>query len=68
MQIPPETDYLLGLFDASHIPYNIDMDHSVKPSLEEMVSKALDVLEKDQKGYFLFVEGMRDRLFYLYTM
>lgn len=54
---------MLGLFDASHIPYNIDMDHSVKPTLEEMVSKALDVLEKDQKGYFLFVEGIYDFFF-----
>lgn len=39
------------------MPYNIDSDHTVKPTLAEMVGKALDVLEKDQKGYFLFVEG-----------
>lgn len=24
-----------------------------------MVSKALDILERDDKGYFLFVEGKR---------
>lgn len=48
---------MLGLFDSSHMPYNIDSDHAVKPTLVEMVGKALDVLEKDQKGYFLFVEG-----------
>lgn len=28
-----------------------------RPSLEEMVGKALDILEKDKKGFFLFVEG-----------
>lgn len=39
------------------MPYNIDSDHAAKPTLAEMVGKALDVLEKDQKGYFLFVEG-----------
>lgn len=47
----------MGLFDSSHMPYNIDSDHAAKPTLAEMVGKALDVLEKDQKGYFLFVEG-----------
>lgn len=49
---------MLGLFAASHIPYNIEKkSDSDKPSLEEMVGKALDVLEKDKKGFFLFVEG-----------
>lgn len=50
---------MLGLFAASHIPYNIEKkSDSDKPSLEEMLGKALDVLEKDKKGFFLFVEGM----------
>lgn len=40
------------------MPYHIEANHSVTPTLEEMVGKALDVLEKDQKGYFLFVEGI----------
>lgn len=42
------------------MPYNIEkqLDSSV-PSLAEMVGKALDVLENDRKGFFLFVEGMR---------
>ncbi|XP_037026003.1 alkaline phosphatase [Bradysia coprophila] len=57
LNISQDTDYVLGLFDSSHMPYNIDSDHAVKPTLAEMVGKALDVLEKDQKGYFLFVEG-----------
>lgn len=49
---------MLGLFAAEHMPYNIEKtSDSDKPSLEEMVGKALDVLEKDKKGFFLFVEG-----------
>lgn len=28
------------------------------PSLSEMTIKALDILNKNQKGYFLFVESM----------
>lgn len=39
------------------MPFNIDADKTEKPSLTEMVDKALDILEKDNKGYFLFVEG-----------
>lgn len=50
---------MLGLFDNLHLPYHLQADRAVKPSLAEMVSKALDVLEKDPKGYFLFVEGGR---------
>lgn len=57
-QLTQETDYIFGLFDASHMPYHIMPEEGRdKPTLEEMVGKALDVLEKDRKGYFLFVEG-----------
>lgn len=58
LQLTESADYVLGLFAASHIPYNIEKkSDSDKPSLEEMLGKALDVLEKDKKGFFLFVEG-----------
>lgn len=50
-------DYIFGLFDTNHMPYHIMPESEGKPTLEEMVGKALDVLEKDRKGYFLFVEG-----------
>ncbi|XP_033751098.1 uncharacterized protein LOC117335220 isoform X2 [Pecten maximus] len=58
---PAETDYLLGLFDASHIPYENDRDKSAAgdPSLAEMTSKAIKILKKNQNGYFLMVEGAR---------
>lgn len=40
------------------MPYNIEKQSSSdKPSLEEMVDAALDILERDKKGFFLFVEG-----------
>lgn len=57
LKVAKDTDYLLGLFDASHIPYHIDADLKIKPTLTEMVDKALDILEHDDRGYFLFVEG-----------
>lgn len=53
------TDYLLGLFSTKHMPYHLDADEQQIPTLTEMVSKAMDVLERNGDGYFLFVEGGR---------
>ncbi|XP_050732346.1 membrane-bound alkaline phosphatase-like [Eriocheir sinensis] len=50
------TDYLMGLFDWKHMSYAVDQDTS-NPSLEEMTTKALQVLSRDPNGFFLFVEG-----------
>ncbi|MHC4777031.1 MAG: alkaline phosphatase [Planctomycetota bacterium] len=52
---------ILGLFGYSALPYRIDLeadgqDRTV-PSLREMASKALDVLSKNEKGFFLMVES-----------
>ncbi len=56
-----KTDHLLGLFDRSHMEYNADRENDVagEPSLTEMTSKAIDVLQKNDKGYFLMVESGR---------
>ena len=54
-----KTDRLLGLFTSSHMSYDLDRDPSKEPSLEEMTTKAMDVLGKNAKGYFLMVEGGR---------
>ncbi|KAK4295307.1 hypothetical protein Pmani_032119 [Petrolisthes manimaculis] len=50
------TQYLLGLFDWSHMSFFVDQDTS-NPTLEEMTTKAIQILSQDQNGYFLFVEG-----------
>lgn len=52
-----ETEYLLGLFASSHLAFNLDADRKKEPTLEEMTVAAIKVLEKEKKGYFLFVEG-----------
>lgn len=52
-----ETDYLLGLFASSHMPYNLDRDEEKQPSLAEMTEAAINVLQKGNEGFFLFVEG-----------
>jgi len=53
------TGKLLGLFTDSHMSYDLDRDATVEPSLAEMTTKAIDVLAKNPKGFFLMVEGGR---------
>ena len=53
------TKKLVGLFTSSHMSYDIDRDPAVEPSLAEMTTKAIDILSKNDKGFFLMVEGGR---------
>ncbi|XP_075147555.1 phurba tashi [Haematobia irritans] len=61
LKLPKSTERVLGLFGTNHMPYHLDADATQTPSLEEMVAKALEILEYQSqgKGYFLFVEGGR---------
>lgn len=56
---PAKVDHLLGLFDPLYLEYEIDRasDTGGEPSLSEMTRKAIDVVSKNEKGYFLMVEG-----------
>jgi alkaline phosphatase len=61
---PEEADEVLGLFDSTHVPYNLnvqrDNQQNEKPSLKDMTEKAIDILSKNKdQGFFLFVEGGR---------
>ena len=54
--------YLLGLFEPSHMKYDLDRQNEKdksrgEPSLAEMVKKAISILNKSNNGYFLLVEG-----------
>ena len=58
----PEDVKLLGLFSSSHILMTLDReksDHTGIPSLALMTEKAIKVLDKNEKGFFLMVEGGR---------
>jgi alkaline phosphatase len=58
---PAKTPKVPGLFEPSHMKFEADRarDAAGEPSLAEMTAKALDLLEKAPKGYFLMVEGGR---------
>lgn len=58
---PERSRRLLGLFEPSHMQYESDRsaDLAGEPSLSEMTAKAIDVLARNDKGFFLMVEGGR---------
>lgn len=58
---PAHNDYLLGLFEPSHVQYEADKanDGAGEPTLTEMTDKALRLMMKERKGFFLHVEGGR---------
>ncbi|MEM7610757.1 MAG: alkaline phosphatase [Pseudomonadota bacterium] len=56
-----QTTHLLGLFNASHMQYELDRrdDRGGEPSLSEMTRAALQILMRDPDGYLLVVESGR---------
>ncbi len=58
---PRRTKHLLGLFEQSHMEYEHDRsgDEGGEPSLSEMTEKAIKILRKNPRGFFLLVEGGR---------
>ncbi|XP_061594470.1 intestinal-type alkaline phosphatase [Cololabis saira] len=56
---PGNTDFLMGLFEPKDLRYEIERDPITDPSLTEMTEKAIQILSKNPKGFFLFVEGGR---------
>ena len=55
------TSKLVGLFNADHMNYELDRvkKNIDEPSLADMTEKAIQMLQKNGKGYFLMVEGGR---------
>lgn len=56
-----KTEKLLGLFESSHLQYELERQSAkeMDPSLAEMTEKAIGILSKNPKGFFLMVEGGR---------
>ncbi|GIZ02737.1 hypothetical protein CEXT_565091 [Caerostris extrusa] len=54
-------DYVLGLFNHNHMKFEMDKkkDQVEEPSLTDMTRAAINILQKNNKGFFLMVEGGR---------
>ncbi|WP_241262870.1 alkaline phosphatase [Parahaliea mediterranea] len=55
------TNKVLGLFNESHMQYEADRGNDVagEPSLTEMTTAAIEVLDNNPEGFFLMVESGR---------
>jgi alkaline phosphatase len=55
------TERVLGLFNESHMQYEADRGNDIagEPSLTEMTETAINVLNNNEKGFFLMVESGR---------
>lgn len=60
---PAKTDKLLGVFAMSHLDYDLDRQNSAEPSkqptLADMTTAAISILERNPKGFFIMIEGGR---------
>ena len=50
---------LWALFEEESLPYEIDRDTAITPSLAEMTRKAITLLSQNENGFFLMVEGSK---------
>ncbi|MBP6014377.1 MAG: alkaline phosphatase [Alphaproteobacteria bacterium] len=58
---PTRTKRVLALFEPENMAFELDRpkDRAGEPSLAEMTAKAIAILRRNPKGYFLLVEGGR---------
>ena len=55
------TERVFGLFNESHMQYEADRANDIagEPSIAEMPEKAINILDNNDKGFFLMVESGR---------
>lgn len=61
LNLPPGTRRVWGLFAPNDLAYDFDRPHlaPTQPSLAEMTQKAVEILSRNPKGFFLFVEASK---------
>lgn len=57
--VAPFSNRLWALFGGDMTEFEIDRVDSEQPSLSEMTTKAIDMLSRNRKGFFLMVEGSK---------
>lgn len=56
-RMSPAVSLSPGLFEPGDMMYELDRNNDTDPSLSEMVSVAIRMLQKNPRGFFLLVEG-----------
>ncbi|XP_071402427.1 alkaline phosphatase, tissue-nonspecific isozyme [Centroberyx affinis] len=56
---PDTTDYLMALFEPGDLRFEAERDARMDPSIVETTEKAIRILRKNPRGFFLLVEGGR---------
>ncbi|XP_032888137.1 intestinal-type alkaline phosphatase 1-like [Amblyraja radiata] len=51
-----KTRYLMGLFEPKDMKFDLNRNKTMDPSIMEMTEKAIKILSRNPKGFFLFVE------------
>ncbi|TMW41047.1 hypothetical protein DOY81_013874, partial [Sarcophaga bullata] len=49
--------HVLGAFESSFMDYHLEADPVKQPTLEEMTEVTLNLLSKNENGFFVFIEG-----------
>lgn len=55
----PSVTHLMGLFEPGDMKFEIYRDTELDPSLAEMTEVAVNMLSRNPRGFYLFVEGGR---------
>ena len=50
---------VLGLFTPDHMNYDVDRDPNAEPALADMTARALALLARNPRGFFVMIEGSR---------
>ncbi|KAM4042553.1 intestinal-type alkaline phosphatase-like [Anomaloglossus baeobatrachus] len=53
------TTHVMGLFEPGDMKYELNRNDSSDPSIVELTEKAIQILNKNPNGFYLFVEGGR---------
>ncbi|XP_062328344.1 alkaline phosphatase, tissue-nonspecific isozyme [Osmerus eperlanus] len=56
---PDTTDYLMALFEPGDLRFDVERDPRMDPSVAETTEKAIRILRRNPRGFFLLVEGGR---------
>ena len=54
---PDQYDHVLALLSYDHLKFEVNRNPENEPSISQMVVKAIQMLSRNPKGFYLLVEG-----------